>query len=116
MTLSSLIQKYFKALDRRRRAKFGANPLKILTGTRIPYTETASYTNGWDLEHIEDVPQNQDFFKLFVMDPDGTRAVILNRATAFAIAGYVYKRSAIDPPKDVVPLWEYRAQPTGERI
>ena len=116
MTLSSLIPKYFKALDRRRRAKYGAVPIKVLTGAQIPYTEQASYTDGWDLEHIEDVPQNQDFFKLFIMDLDGTRTAKLTAATAFAISGYVYKRLAIDPPKDVVPLWEYRLQPTGQRI
>lgn len=94
----------------------GSVPLKVLTGTKVPYTETGSLNDGYWMEHITDTPQGADYYKLFVIDMNGDRAAIVKSATAFARDGYVYKRNAADPPIYIAPIWEFRVQPTGVRL
>jgi len=108
--------RFVRALDRQRQGEYGAVSLKVLTGRQIPYSEQASYADGWYLKHPEHVPQGADYFTLYVFDSDGTRAVKLTTASAFAISGQVYQRKAGDPPKGTFLLWEFKLQPTGQRI
>ena len=95
---------------------YGSLPLKVLTGHALPFTEVGSYTDGWYLEHIQDVPTGVDYYKLVVFDLDDNRAASLKSATVFSIGGYVYQKSAADPPIYVAPLWEFRLQITGQRM
>lgn len=106
-----------RALDRKRKRKYGDQSVKVLTGIKVPYTAAATYSDGWNLKHIEDVTKGADYHKLFIMDLNGSREANLKKATAFSIAGYIYKRNAGDAPwpEGVIPLWTYRVQPTGER-
>lgn len=89
----------------------------MLTGIKVPYTVAATYSDNWNLEHIEDVTKGADYHKIFMVDLDGTRGATLKAATAFAVSGYIYKRNAGDAPwpTGVIPEWIYRVQPTGER-
>lgn len=106
-----------RVLDRQRQRKYGNLAVKVLTGIKVPYTVAATYSDGWNLEHIADVTKSADYHKIFIMDLNGSRAAHLKKATAFSISGFIYTRNAGDAPwpTGVIPEWVYRVQPTGER-
>lgn len=103
--------------DRQRTRKFGTLSVKVLTGVRVPYSVAGTYSDGWNLEHVEDATKGADYHKIFIMDLDGSRGENLKKATAFSISGHIYTRNAGDAPEPagVIPEWVYRVQRTGVR-
>lgn len=94
----------------------GPVPLKVLTGAQAPFTEQASYGDGFYFEQITDISTGIDYYKLVVFDMDGSRAATLKSATVFARDGHIFKKSAPDPPIYVAPVWEFRVKATGQRM
>lgn len=74
-----------RVLDRQRTRKYGTLSVKLLTGIKVPYTAVATYSDGWNLEHIEDVTKGADYHKIFIMDLDGSRGANLKKQPPFQL-------------------------------
>lgn len=97
---------------------FDSDCLKVLTGTQAPYTPLAEYIHGWYLDNYEysDVVAGKKFKKLWVDDVDGCRLSELRKATAIQVGDTVFKFSTKPSFIGSVPCYEFRLQPTGERV
>jgi hypothetical protein len=92
--------------------------LKTLTGETAPYTTTATYADAWYLDKKEysDVVAGKKFKRLVVEDLDGCRLQHLRAMTAVQVGDTVYKFIAKDSFIGSVPSYEFKLQPTGERV
>lgn len=113
--MGSYTRRLARALNRSKLREYGEAVLKVKTGPKFPYSNSAIYTDDWDLQHIVDIPEGIDYFELTVIDQEGTRGTKLSSATAFSVRGEVYKSQAVDPPKGVVPVWLFKIAATGNR-
>lgn len=104
-----------RALNRSRFREYGEAVLKLKTGPKFPYSDSAIFVDDWDLQHIVDIPEGIDFWELTVIDQNGQRGAKLSSATAFSVRGEVYSRKSADPPKGVVPVWLFKLAATGNR-
>lgn len=101
-----------RALNRSKLREYGEAVLKVKIGPKFPYSDSAIYTDDWDLQHIVDIPEGIDFWELTVIDQEGTRSKKLSSATAFSVRGEVYESKASDPPKGIVPIWVFKLAAT----
>ena len=93
--------------------------LKLYNVTEAPYTNPiATYTSRWYLDKHEysDVVAGKKFKRLVVDDLEGCRLEKLREMTAVQIGDVVYKFVSKDSFVGSVPSYEFRLQPTGERV
>jgi hypothetical protein len=92
--------------------------LKVLTGSRLPYTPIATYTDHWYLDKREysDVVAGKKFKRLVVDDLDGCRLSKLREMTAVQVGNIIYKFHAKDSFISSVPSYEFKVYPTGEQV
>jgi len=104
-----------RALNRSKLREYGEVVLKVKIGPKFPYSDSAIYSDDWDLQHIVDIPEGIDFWELTVIDQEDTRGTKLSSATAFSVRGEVYDSKAVDPPKGMVPIWVFKLAATSNR-
>jgi len=93
--------------------------LKLYDTTTGPWTTPiATYDSYWYLDKYEysDVVAGKKFKRLVVEDVDGCRLEKLRAMTAVKVGDTVYKFVSKDSFIGSVPSYEFRLQPTGERV
>ena len=92
--------------------------IRMLTGSRSPYTTIATYDDHWYLDKREysDVIAGKKFKRIVVDDLDGCRLPKLKEATAMQVGDTVFKFHAKDSFIGSVPSYEFKVYPTGERV
>lgn len=92
--------------------------LKVLSGDQSAYVTEATYTDGWWLDQKEysDVVAGKKFKRLVVDDIEGCRLQKLRNATAMQVGDTIFKFAAKTSFIGSVPSYEFRLQPTGERV
>ena len=92
--------------------------LKVLTGSAVPYTTTATYSTNWYLDKKEysDLVAGKKYKLLKVADLDGTRLAQMKAATAVQIGNVIYKFAMKESYVGAVPAYEFKLQPTGEQV
>jgi hypothetical protein len=91
--------------------------LKVLSGTDGSVVE-ATYTTGWWLDQKEysDVVAGKKYKRLVVEDVEGCRLSVLRAATAMQVGDTRFKFAAKTSFIGSVPSYEFKLQPTGERV
>lgn len=118
---TDIAEGFSEAWDAVRELLGPSGSLKILSGSTAPYPTVATYDTGWVLPRKEynDLATGKKFRKLKIADPDGTRKAELIEMTALQIDSVIYKNPAKDPQLYLsggVPVYEFKLQPTGERV
>lgn len=102
-----------------RKVFFDTECLKVYEQAQGPYTTPADvYVTGWYLDKKEysDVVAGKKYKRLVVDDVDGCRLETLRTCTHFQVGDMVFKVNAKDSFIGSVPSYEFRLQPTGERV
>ena len=109
---------YARAHNKLRQIYFDEICLKVLTGSTAPYTVEATYAADWYLDKKEysDVVAGKKFKRLVIDDLNGCRLDDLRKMTAVQIGDTVYKFVAKDSFIGSIPSYEFKLQPTGERV
>jgi hypothetical protein len=107
-----------KAHNRLRSVYYDDICLKVLTGSTAPYTVEATFVTDWYLDKKEysDMVAGKKFKRLVVDDVNGCRLEKLRTMTAVQVGDTVYKIAQKDSFIGSVPSYEFRLQPTGERV
>src|SRR5688572_4399957 len=98
--------------------------LQVLSGDQQAYTTEATYDSHWYLDRREysDLVANKKFILLKVADFEGCRLAVLRRATAMQVGnpqdGWLRFKFAVKPTflPGMVPVYEFKLSPTGERV
>lgn len=110
---------YSRAHDKLRSIFLEGVCLKLYNVSTAPYTTPiATYTTGWYLDKREysDVVAGKKFKRLVIDDLEGCRLDNLRQMTAVQVGDVVYKFVAKDSFIGSVPSYEFKLQPTGERV
>lgn len=110
---------YKRADDRLRSVFFDTNCLKIYSQSTGPYiTPVESYDNGWfvDEEEFTDIVSGKKFKYLTIEDVTGCRLQTLRDMTHVQVQDVIYKVANKDSFIGSVPSYEFKLQPTGERV
>jgi hypothetical protein len=108
-----------RAHDRLRSIFLEGVCLKLFDRTQGPWTSPiATYTDSWYLDKHEysDVVAGKKFKRLVVEDTEGCRLSKLRQMTAVQVGDTVYKFVSKDSFVGSVPSYEFKLQPTGERV
>lgn len=108
-----------KGHNKLRSVYFDSECLKLHVGSSGPWTSPiATYDDNWYLDKREysDVVAGKKFKRLVIDDVEGCRLAALRRMTAVQVGDVVYKFVAKDSFIGSVPSYEFRLQPTGERV
>lgn len=91
--------------------------LKVFSGSDGTTLE-ATYSDRWyfDNKEYSDVVAGKKFKRLVVDDVQGCRLEVLRIATAMQIGEYKFKFVAKPSFIGSVPSYEFKLQPTGERV
>ncbi len=98
---------------------FDGDCLKLFDITAGPWENPlAEYADDWYLDKKEysDVVAGKKYKRLVIDDLNGCRLSDLRRMTAVQVGDTVYKFVAKDSFIGSVPSYEFRLQPTGERV
>ena len=98
--------------------------LKLLSGDQNNYATEATYDSHWYLDRREysDLVANKKFILLKVADFEGCRLAVLRKATAMQMGnpqdGWLRFKFAVKPTflPGMVPVYEFKLSPTGERV
>jgi len=93
--------------------------LQLFDTTTGPWTSPiATYADKWYLDKHEysDVVAGKKFKRLVVDDIEGCRLEKLRAMTAVKVGDMVYKFVSKDSFIGSVPSYEFKLQPTGERV
>ena len=99
--------------------------LRVYDVTQPPYTTPiATYDSHWYLDRREysDLVANKKFILLKVADSEGCRLDKLRKATAMQVGnvqvGWTRFKVAVKPTflPGMVPVYEFKLSPTGERV
>jgi hypothetical protein len=93
--------------------------LKLYDVTQPPYTTPiATFDSHWYLDKREfsDLATGKKYKLLKVADVDGCRLEKLRRMTAVQVGDTVFKFVSKDSFIGSMPAYEFKLQPTGERV
>lgn len=93
--------------------------LTALEGDQVTgYPELAKWSTGWwlDRKTYSDITSGTQYRRLVIDDPNCERVTSLRRTTAVQIGEYRFKFVAKPDFLGSLPSYEFRLEPTGERV
>ena len=108
-----------RGYDKLRTIFFSGVCIRLYDVTTPPYTTPiATYDTGWYLDQREynDLATGKKFKLLKVVDVDGCRLEKLRTMTAVKVGDTVFKFVSKDSFLGSVPVYQFKLQPTGERV
>ena len=102
-----------------RKVFFDSECIKLYDTSQAPYTTPlAEMVRGWYLDKHEynDVATGKKYQRLVIDDPDGCRLQYLRKMLVVEVEGVIFKTVAKPSFWGSVASYEFKVQPTGERI